>query len=124
MNTDDAPRARDVFLFWEKWLRPSYNALLVVVCLIFARYVAAFQPPMPPDRILFHLITQAVAANILFTAGPFADFYVSVLLRKRHPAVTAVIFGAGALVSVVIAWLSLSLFWWAQEPDFRLGGID
>jgi hypothetical protein len=125
MNTNEAPRARDIFLFWEKWLRLPYNAFLVVACVVVAAWLAEPLHPVPLNRALaFYLITRAIAANILFIAGPFADLYVSVLLRRRHPAVTAVIFAGGALISLVFVWISLVWFWSWQYPDFSLWGVD
>ena len=126
MNADEAPRARDIFIFWEKWLRPSYNILLVLACVAAAALLATPGQPVPFNwSLAFHLISWAIAANILFTAGPFADFYVSVLLRRRVPAVTAIIFGAGALASLPVVLICLSRFWATQYGgDWLFGGFD
>ncbi len=126
MNADDTPRARDVFLFWEKWLRPSYNILLVLACLGSVALLAGPGQPVPFNRsLVFHLVSYAIAANVLFTAGPFADFYISVLLRRRVPAITAIIFSAGALVSLPLVFISVSWFWATQYGGgWLFGGFD
>jgi len=117
MPMQEAPRARDVFLLWEKWLRPSYNVLLALACIAVAALLATPEQPVPLNGAsAFHLISRAVIANILFTAGPLADLYLSVLFRKRSPVVTGVIFAVGALASLAIVPISLDWFWSTQYP--------
>lgn len=121
METVDTPRPRDIFLFWERWLRPSYNALLALACIAVVALLAAPGQPVPLNgAFAFHLISRALIANILFTAGPLADFYLSVLFRRRIPAVTGAILAAGTLASLVIVPFSLDSFWSTQYPG---GGL-
>ena len=117
MNANEAPQPRPIFLFWEKWLRPSYNALLLLASIVAAAYIASPEHPVPCNATFaLFLIAAAVAANILFIAGPFADFYVAVLLRRRAPVATGIIFGGGILISFPLVLYALVIFWATYYP--------
>ena len=79
------------------------------------RYANLGYPAPGLGRTVFHVASRAIAANLLFTAGPFADYYLSVLLGRRSVVATGVPFALGGLFSLLLVPLSLSrLFWEAQ----------
>jgi hypothetical protein len=66
--------ARDIFLAWEKRLRPAYNLLLAgIAALVVMRYSAMGYPVPRNGRTIYHFVSRAIAANLFFTAGPLAD---------------------------------------------------
>jgi hypothetical protein len=112
--------ARGIFLNWEKRLRPAYNVVLAgVACLVILSFTNMGYPVPRNGRTVFHFISRAIAANLLFTAGPLADYYVSVLLGRRSFLVTGVLFTLGTLFSVVLVPISVSWFWSTQYPGLR-----
>jgi hypothetical protein len=112
--------ARSVFLYWEKWLRPAYNLILAgVACLVILSFTNKGYPVPRNGRTVFHFISRAIAANLLFTGGPLADYYISVLLGRRSVLVTGVFFTLGTLFSMLVVPISVSWFWSTQYPGLR-----
>lgn len=116
---DDFPKytARGIFLTWEKWLRPAYNLILAGIAgLVILSFTSRGYPVPGNSRTVFHFVSRAVAANLLFTAGPLADYYLSVLLNRRNPLVTGTLFALGTMFSALIVPISVSWFWSTQYP--------
>ncbi|WP_165248287.1 hypothetical protein [Paludisphaera soli] len=115
--------ARDVFLTWEKWLRPAFNVILAGVAGLVLLNFSATSHPLPMNvRTYFHFASWAVAANLLFTAGPLADLYLAVLLGRRSVVATGVLFTFGTLLSMMLVPISLNWLWAMEHPG--LGAVD
>jgi hypothetical protein len=115
----DSPQvaARDIFLVWETRLRPAYNLVLAGVAVSVVMLFVRMGYPVPRNgRTVFHFLSRAIAANVLFTAGPLADYYISMLCGRRSPFVTGSFFTLGTLFSVLIVPISVSWFWATQYP--------
>jgi hypothetical protein len=116
-------QAQTIFLTWEKWLRPSYNVVLVgVSCWVIAGFIKMGYPVPRNGRTLFHFFSRAIEANVLFTAGPIADYLIAKMLGKRFVLVTLAIFALGTLLAMLIVRISVSWFWSTQYPE--LGWLD
>jgi hypothetical protein len=112
--------ARDVFLSWERWLRPAYNVVLAgITVLVVLSFVRMGYPVPRNHRTVFHFVSRAIAANVLFTAGPFVDYYISVLFGRRTVFVRAVLFTLGTMLSALIVPISVSWFWSTQYPELE-----
>jgi hypothetical protein len=112
--------ARSIFLNWENWLRPAYNLILAAVaCLVILSFTNMGYPVPRNGRAVFHFISRAIAANLLFTAGPLADYYISVLLGRRSVLVAGILFTLGTLFSMLVVPISVSWFWSTQYPGFN-----
>ena len=112
--------ARSIFLSWEKWLRPAYNLILAgVACLVILSFTNMGYPVPRNGRTVYHFISRAIAANLLFTAGPLADYYISVLLGRRSVLVTGILFTLGTLFSMLVVPISVSWFWSTQYPELK-----
>lgn len=112
--------ARSIFLNWEKWLRPAYNVILTgVTCLVILRLTKMGYPVPRNGRTLFHFVSRAIAANILFTAGPLADYFISVLLGRRSALVNSVLFTLGTLFSMPVVSISVFWFWSTEYPVLK-----
>lgn len=121
MSDGAAPDARSVFLTWEKWLRPSYNLILAGFAVVVVMSLSARGYPVPRSgRTICHFASRAIAANLLFTAGPLADYYITVLIRRRSALVTGVIFALGTLLSLMIVPISISWYWATQYPGLGI----
>jgi hypothetical protein len=119
-STEPNVTARSIFLRWEKWLRPAYNLILAGVASLVILILTIKGYPVPRNgRTVFYFISRAIAANFLFTAGPLADYYISVLLGRRSVLITGILFTLGILFSVLIVPISLSWFWSAQYPGLK-----
>jgi hypothetical protein len=70
-------------------------------------------------RILYYFVSRAIAANLLFTAGPLANYYISVLLGRRFGLVTSIVFTLGTLFSALIVPISVFWFWSTQYPALQ-----
>jgi hypothetical protein len=115
--------ARDIFLRWETRLRPAYNLVLAGVAVLTIMVFARMGYPVPRNgRMVFHFVTRIIGANLLFTAGPLADYYLSTLLGKRSMVVTGILFTLGTLCSALIVPISLAWFWSTQYAGF--GSFD
>jgi hypothetical protein len=119
-STEPKVTARSIFLSWEKWLRPAYNLILAgVACLVILSFTYMGYPVPRNGRTVFHFISRAIAANLLFTAGPLADYYISLLLGRRSVLVTGILFTLGTLFSMVVVPISVSWFWSNQYPGLK-----
>jgi hypothetical protein len=119
-STEPKVTARSIFSRWEKWLRPAYNLILAgVACLVVLNFANMGYPVPRNGRTVFHFISRAIAANLLFTAGPLADYYISVLLGRRSVLITGVIFTLGTVFSVLVVPISVSWFWSTQYPELE-----
>ncbi len=119
-STEPNVTARSIFLSWEKWLRPAYNLILAgVACLVILSFTNMGYPVPRNGRTVFHFLSRAIAANLLFTAGPLADYYISVLLGRRSVLVTAIIFTPGTLFSMLVVPISVTWFWSTQYPGLK-----
>lgn len=120
-NVTELPvTARDIFLRWEKWLRPAYNLILAgAACLVILHFASMGYPIPRSGRTVFHFVSRAIAANLLFTAGPVADYYLSVLIGRRSALVAGVLFTLGTLFSMPIVLISVSWYWSTQYPELR-----
>jgi hypothetical protein len=108
---------RNILITWERWLRPAYNIVLAAVSVLVILNFLRSEYPVPPiGSALFHFGTRAVLANILFTAGPVADCYLTLLFGRRLSIVTGIIFAAGLLFSVLFVPISISWFWTVRFP--------
>jgi len=117
MSNSPKVDARDIFLTWEKWLRPAYNLVLAgVAALVIMSFTRRGYPVPHSGRTVFHFFSRAIAANLFFTAGPLADYYISVLLGRRSVLVTSILFTLGTLFSMLIVPISVSWFWSTQYP--------
>ena len=119
---EDPPKvtARNVFLTWEKWLRPAYNLVLAAIAGMVILSFTRMGYPVPRNgRAVFHFVSRALAANLLFTAGPLADYYISVLFGRRFIFVTSLLFALGMMFSALIVPISVSWFWSTQYPDLE-----
>ena len=113
--------ARSIFLSWEKWLRPAYNLILAgVACLVILSFTNMGYPVPRNGRTVFHFISRAIAANLLFTAGPLADYYISVLLGRRSVLVTGILFTLGTLFSMLVVPISVSWLWFYAVPRTQI----
>ena len=88
--------AKPVFLAWER-LRVIYVLVLAVVSAVLLG-PSGFMD----SRLLFRLFEGAVAANVLFFAGPVGETYVH-WLGFRQNWLRWVLFVSGTLLSVVLA---------------------
>lgn len=99
----DAPFAavaRNIFVQWEK-LRPLYLAALSGFC------VWMVGPSrLTSDNVIGVLITGAIAANILYFAGPMVEAYVA-WLGYRPKWLRWLLFVGGTLLSAFLAFVSL-----------------
>jgi hypothetical protein len=86
------PTFMEVFFAWEK-LRLVYNAVLVVVVLIKARFV--------DDMGLESLIPGALIANLCFCTGPIAEGYFC-LLGFPRPIGRPLLFCLGMFVPIAL----------------------
>jgi hypothetical protein len=112
--------ARSIFLNWEKWLRPAYNLIVAgVACSVILSFTNMGYPVPRNGRTVFHFISRAIAANLLFTAGPLADYYISVLLGRRYLLVTGILFALVTFFSMLVVPISVSWFWSTQYPGLR-----
>lgn len=93
--------ARSVFLAWEK-LRPAYLAVLAVCSLLL---VVVAGPPWP--AVARVLLAGAVAANLLYFAGPLLETYVC-WLGWRGAWLRWVLFLGGTLLAVVLAAVAIT----------------
>lgn len=119
-STEPKVTARSIFLSWEKWLRPAYNLILAgVACLVILSFTNMGYPVPRNGRTVYHFISRAIAANLLFTAGPLADYYISVLLGRRSVLVTGILFTLGTLFSMLVVPISVSWFWSTQYPELK-----
>ena len=99
----DAPFAavaRNIFVQWEK-LRPLYLAALAGFCLLMLGPIG-----LTRDNVIGVLVTGAIAANILYFAGPVVEGYVA-WLGYRPKWLRWLLFVGGTLLSAFLAFLSL-----------------
>jgi hypothetical protein len=119
-STGPKVTARSTFLRWEKWLRPAYNLILAgVACLVILSFMNMGYPVPRNGRTVFYFISRAIAANLLFTAGPLADYYISVLLGRRAVLLTGILFTLGTLFSMLVVPVSVSWFWSTQYRGLK-----
>ncbi len=83
------------------------------------RLVGVWQPVPRNGRTVLHFISRAIAANLLFTAGPLADYYISVLLGRRSVLVTGILSTLGTLFTLLVVPISVSWFWSTQYPGLK-----
>jgi hypothetical protein len=111
--TPEAPERADtgatfsvkaIFRAWER-LRLVYNAVLVLVVLLFLSEKREVEP-----AFWLFLVCQAVAANLCFFAGPLAEWYLG-WLGYRSRATRWVLFGAGLVLAVALAVVTLRPPW-------------
>lgn len=99
--TSGAPSgARAVFLAWER-LRLAYNAALLAV--VTTGVLVLLPRELIVDRATWLVLAKgAIAANLLYFAGPLVEAYVD-WLGFRHVALRTSMFAAGTAGSVLIA---------------------
>ena len=96
IRSDDAS-AMQVFFAWEK-LRIIYNIVLVAIVLVMCGRAIPF--------IIGEALASALAANLMFCAGPVAECYLHWLGVPRVPA-RVVLFALGLLMSMALTmWAS------------------
>jgi hypothetical protein len=87
--------------------------------LVILRFTSTGYPVPRNGRTAYHFISRAIAANLLFTAGPLAHYDISVLLGRRSVLVAGVLFTLGTLFSMLLVPISVSGFWSTQYPELR-----
>lgn len=100
----DTASARQVFVAWEK-LRIVYNAVLVAVVVT----VAAFADVKFDIEFLRFLGICAVAAILVYCAGPVAEGYAALLGVARR-ASRIVLFTLGLLIAGFVAFAMMISF--------------
>jgi hypothetical protein len=99
----DAPFAvvaRNIFVQWEK-LRLLYLAALSCFCILIVG-----PSRLTSNNVIGVLITGAIAANILYFAGPVVEAYVA-WLGYRPKWFRWLLFVGGTLLSAFVAFVSL-----------------
>ena len=99
--------AREVFLAWEK-LRLVYVAVLATVTLVLIE-----SPGAVTSRLAIDVVVGALAANVLYFAGPLTESYLRWLGYERGwprwvlflgGTILAVVFAVGVLAPQLLQW--------------------
>ncbi len=95
--------ARSVFLAWEK-LRPVFIGILGVPTLVMVGFSG-----QRDLSLVFLIAFGAIVANACYMAGPIAETYLR-WLGLRSPYIRLGMFGAGTILTLVAAFLSLGTY--------------
>jgi|GEM_PF-3422733 len=96
---------RAIFIGWEK-LRIAYNVALALPVI----FVMAW-PGIADPRFFLIALLYAIAANMLYFAGPIVEAYVAWLARKTYIfELRLFLFITGTIASMVLAGLCVMSF--------------
>lgn len=95
---------RSVFVRWERW-RIVYNVALVFV--VGAIAISSGGSDSDWRRFAGQCLLGALAANVLYLAGPAVEAYLG-WLGFRHLAVTPLLFACGVLLAAGLAAMTIT----------------